>query len=286
MSLKTSQPDKTLSFKNFEFDFSKKIYIMGVLNITPDSFSDGGMFFDKDRAVGRALQMARDGADIIDIGGESTRPGSNPVGAEEELKRVIPVIEALAVELNIPISIDTHKPEVAREAVRRGASIINNIMGSDLDRGMAAVAAEFDVPIVLMHIKGEPRTMQANPVYDDLIGEIISALLGSIAVARECGVDAEKIIIDPGIGFGKTARHNLEIIKRLKELKILGRPILIGPSRKAFIGKVLGIDSPAERLMGTAAAVAISAANGADIVRVHDVKEMAEVVRLTEAIYR
>ena len=286
MNLKLSQPDNTLSFRNYKLDFSKKTHLMGILNITPDSFSDGGLFFNKENAVKRGIEIEKEGASIIDIGGESTRPGSQPVSIDEELKRVIPVIKALAPQVNCPISIDTSKPGVAREAIMAGASMINNIMGVDLNRDMAIAAADFDVPIVLMHIKGKPRTMQENPVYEDLIGEIIHALKTSIKIAEECGVDSEKIIVDPGIGFGKTALHNIEILKRLKEFKILGKPILTGPSRKSFIGAILNIKTPSERLMGTAAAVAIAIANGADIVRVHDVKEMAQVATLVNEVYR
>lgn len=286
MSLKTSQPSRILRFKNFALDLTEKTHLMGVLNVTPDSFSDGGLFFETKSALERAAQMARDGASIIDVGGESTRPGALPVTCDEELRRVIPVIEAIAAQINVPISIDTSKPSVAREAIKAGASMINNIMGSDLDSRMAKVAADFDVPMVLMHIKGEPSTMQKDPFYEDVVSEIISALGDSIRIAEACGVDPDKIIIDPGIGFGKTARHNLEIIKNLDRFKILGKPLLAGPSRKSFIGAVLGIDDPRGRLMGTAAAVAILVANGADMIRVHDVKEMGQVSALAEAIYK
>lgn len=286
MNLKLNQPDKALYFKNFELDLSKKTHLMGVLNVTPDSFSDGGLFLDKDKAVVRALEMSKEGASIIDVGGESTRPGSDAVCIDEELKRVIPVIEELVRQLDIPVSIDTSKPEVAREAVKAGASIINNIMGTPLDRKMAAVSSEFDCPIIIMHIKGEPRTMQRNPVYGDLISEIISALKGSVAVAEENGVDPQKIIIDPGIGFGKTVSHNIEIIRALSQFKVLNKPILIGPSRKSFIGTILDIDKPTERLMGTAAVVAASVMNRADIVRAHDVKEMSQLCRTLDKIFK
>lgn len=287
MSLMLSQIDsKLLEFKGFKLDFSKKTHLMGVLNVTPDSFSDGGIFFDKARAVYRGLEMSRAGASIIDIGGESTRPGSEPVSADEELNRVIPVIKELAPQLDIPLSIDTSKPAVAKEAVKAGASMINNIMGVPLEEQMASVAALYDVPIVLMHIKGLPRTMQENPVYENLTEEIIASLEDSIAVAEQCGVDPQKIIIDPGIGFGKTVLHNIEILKGLRNLKVLGKPILVGPSRKSFIGTILGIDKPAQRLMGSAAAVAASVVNGADILRVHDVKEMAEFCRLLDKIFK
>lgn len=275
-----------LNFRNFKLAISKKTHLMGVLNITPDSFSDGGAFLGKDKAVSRALEMSKEGASIIDIGGESTRPGSEPVSTEEELKRVIPVIKEVAPQLDIPISIDTSKPVVAKEAIKAGASLINNIMGTPLDRQMAVVASEFDVPIVLMHIKGSPRTMQKNPAYEDLTGEIIAGLEDSIAVARQCGVDPQKIIIDPGIGFGKTVLHNIEILKGLRKFKVLGKPILVGVSRKSFIGAILGIDKPALRLMGSAAAAAASIVNGADILRVHDVKEMAEFCKVFDGIFK
>ncbi len=275
MNLKLSRP---------ELSFSKKTRLMGILNVTPDSFSDGGLFFDKKKAVDRGIEIESEGASIIDIGGESTRPNAEPISIEEELKRVIPVIEALAEHVKIPLSIDTSKPEVAKEAIRAGASMINNIMGVNLNREMAIVAAEFDVPIVLMHIRGDPRTMQRAPIYENLIGEIISALRESITVAESLGVDSKKIIIDPGIGFGKTVLHNIEILKRLKEFKVLNKPILVGPSRKSFIGTMLNIEKPDERLLGTAAAVAIAIINGADIIRVHDIKEMLQVSALTDGV--
>lgn len=259
---------------------------MAILNVTPDSFSDGGRFFDKAKAVEKASRMAEEGADIIDVGGESTRPGSEPVSEQEELDRVIPVIRAAASRVKVPISIDTSKPRVAREAVKAGASIINDIMGTPVDKNMALAAAELGATIILMHIKGEPRNMQKNPSYKDVMSEISDDLKKSIAVCEECGVAPGKIIIDPGIGFGKTAKHNIEIIRRLRELKALKKPILIGPSRKAFIGEVLGVKVPGERLMGTAAAVAASIINGADIVRAHDTKEISQVCRLIDAIYK
>lgn len=265
-------------------DFSIKTYIMGVLNVTPDSFSDGGMYFDKARAAERAHRMISGGADIIDIGGQSTRPGSEPVTAEEELRRTIPVVEAIAKETNAVISIDTYRAEVARKALDAGASIVNDISGLRFDPDMPAVVAGYDVPVVIMHIKGTPADMQSNPEYEALIPEIMDYLRQSIRLAEDSGID--KIIIDPGIGFGKTFDHNLEIIKNLREFTLLERPVLIGPSRKAFIGKILGDAPPSERLEGTAAAVAASVLNGASIVRVHDVKEMAKVVKVADAIKR
>ncbi len=286
MSLKLTHPEKILRFRNFTLDLSAKTHIMGILNVTPDSFSDGGLFFDKDKAIRRGLQMEDDGADIIDIGGESTRPGSDSVAAEEELRRVIPVIEALSRRVSAPISIDTNKPYVAKKALEAGAAMINNIMGVNTDEQMARAAAAAGAVIALMHIKGVPKTMQDEPVYEDLLGEIIAALKKAVDAAQACGVESDRIIIDPGLGFGKTPRHNLEIIRRLSEFRALGKPVLIGPSRKAFIGATLGIKEPRERLIGTAAAVAMAAANGADIIRVHDVREMAQAVKLADAIYR
>ena len=275
-----------LSWGNYSLDFSRKTYIMGILNVTPDSFSDNGLYFDKTRAIKRALQMAEEGADIIDIGGESTRPGSEPLAIEEELRRTIPVIEALLKETNIPLSIDTYKSGVAKKALDAGASMVNDISGLRFDPGMAKVVAEYKVPLVVMHMKGTPKDMQTNPVYEALMPEIMDSLRESIRFAIESGVPEDKIIIDPGIGFGKTYEHNLEIINSLQSLSLMEKPVLMGPSRKAFIGKVLGDVPPQERLEGTAAAVSISIMNGANIIRVHDVKEMAKVAKVADAIKR
>ena len=273
-----------LTWTNFCLDFTKKTYIMGVLNITQDSFSDGGLYFDKSAAIKRALQMVEEGADIIDIGGESTRPGAEPVTVEEELRRTIPVIEALAKKINVPISIDTYKSEVAEKALDAGASIVNDISGLRFDPEMAKVVSDYKVPVVIMHIKGRPKDMQQNPVYEALVPEIMDYLRKGIRLAKESGVSEDKIIIDPGIGFGKTFNQNLEIINNLHEFTLLEKPILIGPSRKAFIGKILGNVSGTDRLEGTSAAVAISIMNGANIIRVHDIKEMVRVARVADAI--
>ncbi len=273
-----------LTWADFSFDFSQKTYVMGILNITPDSFSDGGKFFERTSAIRRALQMAEEGADIIDIGGESTRPGSEPIPIEEELKRTIPLIEFLVKKINIPISIDTYKSEVAKKALDAGASMVNDISGLRFDSLMKSVVAQYKVPVVIMHIKGKPKDMQQNPVYEDLISEILTYLKESIDMAITAGISQDKIIIDPGIGFGKTFEHNLEIIHNLQKFAVLGKPILIGPSRKAFIGKILGDIPPGERLEGTAATVAISIMNGANIIRVHDVREMARVAKVAYAI--
>jgi dihydropteroate synthase len=259
---------------------------MGILNITPDSFSDGNIHFDRSKAVDHALRMADDGADIIDIGGESTRPGSEAVPLEEELRRTIPVIEEVSKKINVPISIDTYKSEVALRALESGASIVNDISGLTFDPEMPRAVSKYKVPVVIMHIKGRPKSMQENPVYEALIPEIMDYLRASLRLANESGIPEDMIIIDPGIGFGKTPEHNLEIINNLNQFTSLEKPILIGPSRKAFIGKILG-DAPAgERLEGTAAAVAISIIKGANIVRVHDVKEMVKTVKVADAIKR
>lgn len=273
-----------LAFHDFLFDFTKKTYIMGILNVTPDSFYDGGKYTRVDAAVRRGIELLEEGADIIDIGGESTRPGAEPVSEEEELRRVIPVIEELSKRVKIPISIDTYKSKVAEEAINAGASIINDISGLRFDRRMPEVAAKYRVPVVLMHIKGTPKVMQQSPYYRYLIPEIIEYLRESIVIAKEAGIDEELLIIDPGIGFGKLPEHNLEIIKNLKEFTKLGKPILIGVSRKSFISKVLNDAPPEERLEGTMAAVAISVINGANIVRVHDVAAISKVVKIADAI--
>ena len=273
-----------LEWDTFSLDFSSKTHIMGILNVTSDSFSDGGTHFDKSSAVEHALKMINDGADIIDIGGESTRPGSEPVSLDEELRRTIPVIEALAKSISVPISIDTYKSEVAMRALEAGALIVNDISGMRFDPEMPKVISKFKVPVVIMHIKGTPKIMQDNPVYDALIPEIITYFRKSIRLAVEFGIPENMIILDPGIGFGKTSEHNLEIINNLEQFSVLEKPLLIGPSRKAFLGKILGGLPPQERLEGTAAATAISIIKGAHIVRVHDVKEMARVAKVADAI--
>ena len=275
-----------IEWSNFSLDFSKKTYIMGVLNVTPDSFSDGGLFFNEKKAVERALGLIEDGADIIDIGGESTRPGSEPVPVEEEIRRTIPAIKAISKEIKVPISIDTYKAAVARHALDAGASMVNDISGLRFDPDMPKIVAEYKVPVIIMHIKGRPKDMQQSTVYEALIPEIMDYIRASILLARNFGILEDRIIIDPGIGFGKTFEHNLEIIKNLKEFTLLGRPVAVGVSRKAFIGKILGDVPPSERLEGTASAVAISIFNGANIIRVHDVKEMAKVAKVADAIKR
>lgn len=273
-----------LRWRDFDLDLSSKTHVMGILNITPDSFSDGGLFYESERALEYALKMIESGADIIDIGGESTRPGSEPVPEEEEIRRVVPVIKKLSAQIKVPISIDTYKSRVARAALEAGASIVNDISGLRFDSEMKKVVAKYKVPVVIMHIKGTPKTMQLNPTYEALIPEIMDYLREGIMIAKEAGIPEELIIIDPGIGFGKTFEHNLEIINNLREFTYLERPILVGPSRKAFIGKILGDVPPLMRLEGTLAAVAISAYNGANIVRVHDVPETVKVLKVVDAI--
>jgi len=257
--------------------------IMGILNVTPDSFSDGNRYSDPGLALERALEMVAEGADIIDIGGESTRPGSAPVSTEDELKRVIPVIAALAGRTSCPISVDTWKSSVARAAMDAGAAIINDISGFTFDPQMAAAAARSGAGVVLMHTRGTPQSMQHDTVYDDLIGEVIHSLRQSLAMAGEAGIEQERIAVDPGIGFAKTVAQNLEILRRLREFTGLGLPLLTGTSRKSFIGKVLHRETD-QRIHGTAATVALAVLGGADILRVHDVRAMRDVADMAHAI--
>lgn len=265
------------------FLLGKRTLLMGVLNVTPDSFSDGGLFFDPSKAIDHGLRMAEEGADLIDIGGESTRPGSKPLDEEEELRRVIPVIESLSKRLNIPISIDTYKSKVAQAAINAGAEMINDISGLHFDPELAKVASKEDVPIVLMHIRGTPETMQKDIHYESLFSEILQYLREGIERAESSGVDPEKIIIDPGIGFGKTLEHNLLLIKNLSEFRILGKPILLGTSRKSFIGKILNAE-PQERLEGTIASTIVGILHGAHIVRCHDVAQVKKAIAVADAI--
>lgn len=271
--------------RGFRFDLTVRTHVMGVLNVTPDSFSDGGKYLAFADAIAHARRMVEDGADIIDVGGESTRPGADEVPVDEEVRRVVPVITHLAATLDLPISIDTCKAEVARRAIQAGARIVNDISGLTADPEMGRVIAETGVPVILMHMKGMPKDMQRHPYYDDTIGEIRAWLANRIAAAHQAGIREQRIIIDPGIGFGKRVSDNVLILKSLSAFKSLGCPILVGPSRKSFIGKVLGVLEDG-RLEGTAAAVAIAIANGAHIVRVHDVREMVRVARMTDAIVR
>lgn len=275
-----------LSWRDISFDFSQRTYIMGILNVTPDSFSDGGSYLHQDAAVHRALAMAREGADIIDVGGESTRPGAEKVSVQEETDRVVPVIREITKRVGVPVSIDTYKADVAEAAVSAGASMINDISGLRFDPRMALVAARHKTPVVVMHIKGTPETMQKNPVYKALIPEIMDYLREGIDIALRAGIRRDMIILDPGIGFGKTVEHNLEVIQRLGEFTGFGMPLMLGHSRKSFLGRVLGDLSVADRLEGTAAAAAIGIFNGANIIRVHEVREMVRVARVADAIRR
>ncbi|MBI2864874.1 MAG: dihydropteroate synthase [Chloroflexi bacterium] len=263
---------------NREFRWGERTYVMGIINVTPDSFSGDGLGTDVEAAVARAKKMAGEGADIIDVGAESTRPGSQPVTAEEEIRRLLPVVERLVAEVSLPISVDTYKAEVARQAIAAGVHMINDVWGLKEDPEMAEVVAASGLPIILMH-------NQSHTNYRNLMADVIFSLYQSVALALSAGVDWENIIVDPGIGFGKTMEHNLEILRRLSEFKVLGRPILLGTSRKSTIGRVLGLP-PEERVEGTAATIAIGIAMGADMVRVHDVNEMSRVCRMSDAIVR
>lgn len=268
------------------FEFGSRTYVMGILNITPDSFSGDGVYNnDAGRALEEAERIINEGADIIDVGGESTRPGALLVPSEEEIKRVVPIVERLAKKTSVPISVDTRKSEVAIRVLDKGASIINDISGLEYDSRMSEVVAKYDAGVIVMHIKGEPQTMQRFPVYGNLVKEILDKLSCLVKRAESRGIKKENIIIDPGIGFGKTFEHNLEILNNLSVFKLLDRPLLVGPSRKSFIGNILGVQ-PQERVFGTAASVAIAIKNGADIIRVHDVKEMRQVARVADAIVR
>ncbi len=267
----------------FPLVVGKRTLIMGILNVTPDSFSDGGLFFKKKEAVSQGKALEDAGADIIDVGGESSRPFSQPVPAEEEIERVVPVVEELAKSLSVPISIDTSKAEVARRAVAAGASMVNDIGALRLDSAMARVVADAGVAIVLMHMKGMPQDMQADPYYEDVVAEVQTFLADALKKAQQAGIDRAKIVIDPGIGFGKTVTHNLLLIKRLSVLYTLKVPVLIGPSRKSFITEILGAGNE-RREVGTQAVVAAAALQGVHIVRVHDVKRTRETLQLIDAI--
>jgi len=258
--------------------------VMGVLNVTPDSFSDGGLYFTLDKAIGHAKALERAGADIIDVGGESSRPFSQPVPLEEELRRVIPVIKAIFAEIKIPISIDTYKAKVAQEAIEAGAKIVNDISALRFDKDMARVVADYKTPVVLMHMKGTPRDMQINPHYENVLQEVYDFLADRIDYALSQGINEGQIAVDPGIGFGKRLEDNLCLIKHLSFFKTLGKPLLVGPSRKSFIGQVLNIEIPAQRDIGTLGVVALATFLGIDIIRVHAVKEAKQVIKIVKAI--
>lgn len=269
-----------------KFIWGERTYLMGVINVTPDSFSDGGLFNSVESALAQADQLAPY-ADILDIGGESTRPGAESVDITEEIRRVVPVITAIRAKYqDLPISIDTTKVAVAKAAIAAGADIINDVSAGRFDLEMLPFVGKNQVPIVLMHIQGQPRTMQQNPSYQDVVKEVSKFLHNGIAMAIACGLDQNLIAIDPGIGFGKTLEHNLQLLRELQKLKTLNCPILVGASRKSFIGKLCNQDHPSDRLLGTAAACSIAIAHGADILRVHDAKEIKDVCAVTDAIYR
>ena len=261
----------------------KRTAVMGILNVTPDSFYDGGRRFDSCRAITDGLEMAAAGADIIDVGGESTRPGAEPVSEDEELNRVLPVIRGLRKTLNTPISIDSYKSTVVRAALAEGADIVNDISALRFDPAMATLVADEQVPVILMHMQGTPRTMQADPNYRDVVIEVRDFLASRILYALSHGIRAEKIIVDPGIGFGKTLEHNLSLLRDLSELALLGQPLLVGASRKAFIGKILNLTSD-QRLEGSLAVAVAAVLAGANIIRVHDVKETRRAVDIADTL--
>lgn len=282
-----------LKIGNKTFELGKRTVVMGILNVTPDSFADGGKYYSLDKAVEHAILMEKNGADIIDIGGESTRPGAKPTPLKEEMNRVIPVIEQLVDKIDVSISIDTYKSEIARKALDLGVDMVNDITALQGDKKLVNVVAEYDVPVCLMHMKGNPRDMQVNPTYEDVVKEIHDFLKERAEYALFNGIKKENIIIDPGLGFGKRSgggvEDNCEILRRLSELKDLGFPLIVGASRKAFIGNVCGNDQLlpiSERLEGSLAATCLAVVNGADIVRVHDVKGTRRCVDLVDCIIR
>jgi len=277
-----------LNLGRYKLNLKKRTYIMGIVNLTPDSFSGDGLYAIRNtpyairEIINHVEKMIKDGADIIDLGGQSTRPGAKSISVKEELKRTLPVIKALRKRIKVPLSIDTYKPEVAEAALDNGVEIVNDIFGLRKP-GMAKIIAKYKAAVVIMHMKGTPKTMQNNPVYKSLLEEIIQYLDKAIKFALNLGIDKEKIIIDPGIGFGKTLEHNLEILRRLKEFKVLGRPILVGTSRKSFIGKILNLPVQ-ERIFGTVSSCLLAVKNGAQILRVHDVKAVKEALKVFEKI--
>jgi len=278
--------DRVLRCRDRDLPLGAKTLIMGIVNVTPDSFSGDGLGSDATAAIARGKRMAAEGADILDIGGESTRPGAEPVTLEEELGRVLPVIEGLVAETSALVSIDTYKSAVAKEALARGASIVNDISGLRFDPELGRAAADSGAAVIIMHIQGTPRNMQENPKYDDIIGEISDYLAEGLRLAANAGVAPDRMVVDPGFGFGKTVEHNLELVRRLGEFRSLGVPVMLGPSRKRTLGVLLDDAPPNERREGTAAMVALAIAAGVDIVRVHDVREMARVARVADAVVR
>ena len=279
-------PSTLIASNQSQFIWGSRTYIMGILNVTPDSFSDGGEFNQRESALRQALFMSKNGADIIDIGGQSTRPGATQISLDEELSRVIPIIEAIRQHSQITISVDTTVAEVAERAIAAGANIINDVSGATFDEQMLVTAAQLQVPIILMHIRGTPQTMQSLTNYQNLIVDISNFLQQQVKKAITLGIKPENIILDPGIGFAKDATQNIQLIQKLAEFKKLNCPLLIGVSRKSFIGKIINQDSPKARVWGTAAANTAAIAMGADILRVHDVAQMYDVARVADAIWR
>jgi dihydropteroate synthase len=272
-----------LRARQFKFVFPRPAMVMGVVNVTPDSFSDGGKFFDTAAAVEHGVVLAQEGAEILDIGGESTRPHAAPVPETEELRRVIPVIEQLASRVSIPISIDTMKPQVARAAIAAGASIVNDVAANREDDAMWRVIAESEAGYVVMHMQGNPQTMQANPVYADVVGEVRDFFFHRIQRLSDCGITREQVILDVGIGFGKTAEHNLRLLSALRSFTTIERPLLLGVSRKSFIGKLLG-DEAGGRLAGGLACATLAVEAGVQMIRAHDARETVQAIRMAEAI--
>lgn len=272
-----------LSTRRGSIDAARRTALMGIVNVTPDSFSDGGRYFDPGKAISHGIDLAREGADIIDVGGESTRPGARPLSAREEIERVLPVIRGLRRTAPIPISIDTYKADVARAALAEGADMVNDISALRFDAAMAPLIAAEKVPVVLMHMQGAPQTMQQRPRYQNVVQEVREFLQSRIHFALEAGVEADRIIIDPGIGFGKELDHNLALLRGIPTLVSLGRPILVGPSRKTFIGKILEV-GPEERLEGSLAAAVAAVLAGANMIRTHDVKEARRAIRIADAL--
>lgn len=272
-----------LSTRRGSIDAARRTALMGIVNVTPDSFSDGGRYFDPGKAISHGIDLAREGADIIDVGGESTRPGARPLSAREEIERILPVIRGLRRTAPIPISIDTYKADVARAALAEGADMVNDISALRFDAAMAPLIAAEKVPVVLMHMQGAPQTMQQRPRYQNVVQEVREFLQSRIHFALEAGVEADRIIIDPGIGFGKELDHNLALLRGIPTLVSLGRPILVGPSRKTFIGKILEV-GPEERLEGSLAAAVAAVLAGANMIRTHDVKEARRAIRIADAL--
>lgn len=278
-----NRTERIVEWAGGRLDFSAGCIVMGVLNVTPDSFSDGGQFFDTNKAIEHGLQMAADGAAIIDVGAESTRPGSEGVSADEQIRRVVPVIKGLCEKIDVPVSIDTYDVEVARAALGVGASMINDITALS-DEQIGQLAAEKGVPVVLMHMQGEPKTMQVEPKYEDVVREVLEFLVERAGRAEQFGIAKERIFIDPGIGFGKTLEHNLLLLKNIDRFVATGYRVLVGTSRKSFIGKITGREKAGERIFGTAGSVALCAAAGVSIVRVHDAAEMVDVIKVVNAV--